>query len=131
MRSHHRPGRSLFLMFMFSAYIALLGALPVLGGAKLVLAQQQQQQGAKPAQAGASAGQAQAGASAGASQQAARVQQPTFEQLDRNKDGILDKSEAGGVPGLSAIFERADRNKDGKLDRVEFARGLAILDGHK
>ncbi|HEU4922256.1 MAG TPA: hypothetical protein VFT23_04195 [Burkholderiales bacterium] len=52
---------------------------------------------------------------------------PDFEHADRNKDGIVDKSEAGVVPGLSANFERADRNKDGKLDREEYAQGLRIL----
>ena len=52
---------------------------------------------------------------------------PDFERADRNKDGIVDKSESGVVPGLSANFERADRNKDGRLDRNEFAEGLRIL----
>jgi hypothetical protein len=61
-------------------------------------------------------------AAAGASTDA-----PDFERADRNKDGIVDKSEAGVVPGLSANFERADGNKDGKLDREEYARGLRIL----
>jgi hypothetical protein len=53
---------------------------------------------------------------------------PTFEQVDRNKDGFVDKSESGVVPGLSANFEKADTNKDGKLDKVEFAKALATLD---
>lgn len=52
---------------------------------------------------------------------------PAFEQVDRNKDGSIDKSEAAVVPGLSANFEKADRDKDGKLDKVEFARGLEIV----
>lgn len=56
---------------------------------------------------------------------------PTFEQTDRNKDGFVDKSEAGVIPGLSANFEKADRNKDGKLDKEEFAKALAMLDGKK
>jgi hypothetical protein len=55
---------------------------------------------------------------------------PDFHRADRNKDGVIDKSEAGTVPGLSANFERADRNRDGKLDREEFSRGL-ILVGQK
>jgi len=52
---------------------------------------------------------------------------PDFDRADRNKDGYVDKSEAGVVQGLSANFERADRNRDGKLDREEFARGLGIV----
>ena len=51
---------------------------------------------------------------------------PDFARADRNKDGLIDKSEAGVVPGLSALFERVDRNRDGKLDREEFSRGLAV-----
>lgn len=50
-----------------------------------------------------------------------------FERADRNRDGFVDKSEAGVVPGLSANFERADRSRDGKLDPQEFAKGLEIL----
>ena len=55
------------------------------------------------------------------------TEQPNFEHTDRNKDGFVDKSEAGVVPGLSANFERADRNRDGKLDKAEFGKGLEIL----
>ena len=39
----------------------------------------------------------------------------TFERLDRNKDGYLDRSEAP----IAAI---ADLNGDGRIDRLEFAR---------
>jgi hypothetical protein len=49
---------------------------------------------------------------------------PDFARADRNKDGFVDKSEAGTVPGLSANFERVDRNRDGRLDRDEFDRAL-------
>lgn len=52
---------------------------------------------------------------------------PDFEKADRNRDGFIDKSESGVVPGLSALFERVDRNKDGKLDRDEFGRGLTVV----
>ena len=52
---------------------------------------------------------------------------PDFARTDRNKDGFVDKSEAGVVPGLSALFERVDRNRDGKLDRDEFSRGLSVV----
>jgi hypothetical protein len=52
---------------------------------------------------------------------------PDFDRVDRNKDGFIDKSEAGMVQGLSANFEKVDRNRDGKLDREEFNRGLVIV----
>ena len=58
-------------------------------------------------------------------------QRPDFDKADRNRDGFVDKSEAGSVQGLSANFERVDRNRDGKLDREEFARALTFLVGHR
>ena len=69
-----------------------------------------------------------AGAGTTAPSKPLRPDLPTFEQVDRNKDGFIDKSESGVVPGLSANFEKADTNKDGKLDKVEFAKALATLD---
>jgi hypothetical protein len=111
MRQNLRPQRNLFLLFLGATFVALMTALP------LVTAQTQQQaQEEKPA--------AQA---AQQPQQPQQLDHPGFEQADRNKDGHVDKSEAGVVPGLSANFERADRNRDGKLDRAEFDRGLQIL----
>jgi hypothetical protein len=56
---------------------------------------------------------------------------PTFEQLDRNRDGFVAGIEAAALPGLAAILERADANRDARLDKVEYARALAILDGHR
>ena len=40
-------------------------------------------------------------------------------QLDKNKDGSVDKTEARASPSLSAVFDKADTNKDGKLDAGE------------
>jgi hypothetical protein len=111
MTPKRRMQRSVFALFMGSAFIALVGALPI------VTAQTQQQE---------------KNASAGGTRPAPAIARPAphhpgFAQADRNKDGLVDKSEAGVVPGLSANFERADSNRDGKLDEVEFARGLEIL----
>jgi len=105
-----RRGRTAFLLFLGTMSVALMASLPI------VVAQTQEEK--KPAEASAPAAQ---GASAPAREH------PGFEQADRNKDGLVDKSEAGVVPGLSANFERADRNKDGKLDKAEFEKGLQIL----
>ena len=99
----------MFLLFLGGTFIAVMAGLPV------VVAQTQEAK--KPAAA--------QGASAPAP--APARDHPGFEQADRNRDGSLDKSEAGVVPGLSANFERADRNKDGKLDKAEFEQGLQIL----
>jgi hypothetical protein len=59
------------------------------------------------------------------------TQFPTFEQVDKNGDGFIDKSEASAVPGLLVVFEKADANRDGRLDKVEFAKALAMVEGNK
>ena len=107
MKQTLRPHRNVFLLFLGAIFVALMTALP------LVVAQNQQPAEEKPA--------------AQAAKPAVTPDHPGFEQADRNKDGYLDKSEAGVVPGLSANFERADRNRDGKLDQAEFDKGLQIL----
>lgn len=126
MRQNLRPQRNVFLLFLGTTFVALMTALP------LVTAQTQpQEQKAAPAaaqeQAAPAAAQEQKPAPQATRQAAPQLDHPGFEQADRNKDGLLDKSEAGVVPGLSANFERADRNRDGKLDRAEFDKGLQIL----
>jgi len=107
MKQTLRPQRNVFLLFLGAVFVALMTALP------LVVAQNQPPAEEKPAP------QAQA--------QEYPLDHPSFEQADRNKDGYLDKSESGVIPGLSANFERADRNRDGKLDKAEFQKGLQIL----
>ena len=110
MRQNLRPQRNVFLLFIGATFVALMTALP------LVTAQTQQPSEEKPAPQAAQP-----------PQQQQQLDHPGFERADRNKDGHVDKSEAGVVPGLSANFERADRNRDGKLDRAEFDKGLQIL----
>ena len=109
MNHNLRRERTLFVLFLGAVFVALMAALP------LVTAQQTQKK--ESAATGATA----------PSQSREPAFEPAFEQADRNKDGFVDKSEAGVVPGLSANFERADRNRDGKLDAQEFAKGLEIL----
>jgi hypothetical protein len=113
MSPNRRAHRNVFALFIGTAFIALVCALPI------VTAQTQQQE-------------KNASAAVGGTRPAPVTARPApdhpgFAQADRNKDGLVDKSEAGIVPGLSANFERADSNRDGKLDEVEFARGLEIL----
>jgi len=117
MSQHHlRQQRNVFLLFLGASFVALMCALPI------VTAQTQQQMQKKNEQMQARTGQSAAGGASGAVSD-----QPGFEKADRNKDGVVDKSEAGVVSGLSANFERADTNRDGKLDADEFAKGLQIL----
>jgi hypothetical protein len=106
-----RTTRNLFLLFLGATFVAIMVGLPL-------VVSSQTQEAKKETRAAPPAPQPSAQSSADF---------PSFETADRNKDGQLDKSEAGVVPGLSANFERADRNKDGRLDKNEFAKGLEIL----
>lgn len=47
-------------------------------------------------------------------------------QLDRNKDGSIDKQEARASASLSAMFDKADTNKDGKLDSTELSAASSM-----
>ena len=62
---------------------------------------------------------------------AAKPKPPSFYQLDLNRDGHVDRREAGLVSGLDAVFEQADRSGDGVLDQVEYAKALALIGGRK
>ena len=44
----------------------------------------------------------------------------SFELLDRNHDNGITADEAARVPELLRLFEQLDRNRDGRLDRSEF-----------
>ena len=122
MKQSLRRERTLFLLFLGGCFAALMAALPIVTAQQTPQtpqtsqAQQKEKDMQKPSAAGGSSAASPAASDA-----------PDFDQADRNKDGFVDKSEAGVVPGLSANFERADRSRDGKLDREEFAKGLQIL----
>jgi len=102
MNTRLRQQRTNFLFFLGAMYVALMAALP------LVTASMSQMRYA--------------------AQASAATTQPTFEQLDRNRDGYVDRREAEWLPGLDAIFDAADRRADGRLDKVEYAKALAMLD---
>ena len=98
-----RQQRTTFLLFLGAVYVSLMAALPI------VTASMQVRYRAE----------------------APVASQPTFEQLDRNRDGYIDPKEAAALPGLVAIFNDADRRADGRLDKVEYAKALAMLDERK
>ena len=50
----------------------------------------------------------------------------SMSELDKNKDGAIDKQEAKASPSLSAVFDKADTNKDGKLDAGELSAASRI-----
>jgi len=104
MNARLRQQRSTFLLFMGAVYFSLMAALP-LATAHFSLART-----ALGEQSGG---------------------QPTFEQLDRNRDGYVDRREARALPGLAAVFAAADRHLRGRLDKVDYARALAMIDERK
>ena len=99
-----RQQRSTFLLFMGAMFVSLIAALP-LATAQLSLARYAMSE--------------------------ADVGGPTFERLDRNRDGYVDRREAVALPGLEAVFDAADRRARGKLDKVEYAKALAMIDERK
>ncbi|MBV9191217.1 MAG: hypothetical protein JOZ85_12080 [Betaproteobacteria bacterium] len=96
-----RQERTVFLLYLGAVFVSLMSALPIV--------------------------------TASLSAQRFAVAQPqtprelTFEQLDRNRDGFVDRTEAEAQPGLSAVFDRADRHPDGLLDKVEYGKALSMI----
>lgn len=100
-----RQERNVFLLFLGAVYVSLMSALPVMTSALSA---------AYP--------------HARYAIRATQPTQPTFEQLDRNRDGYVDRAEALALPALDTVFNDADRRPDGRLDKVEFARALALIE---
>lgn len=50
----------------------------------------------------------------------AKSNDPGFNNLDKDKDGSLSKTEAGANSELTKKFDEADKNHDGKLSRAEY-----------
>jgi hypothetical protein len=55
-------------------------------------------------------------------------EQVRFEDLDTNRDGVIDRQEAQAVPELAERFDEFDTTGDGQLNRQEFERALTALD---
>lgn len=53
---------------------------------------------------------------------------PGFNNLDKNHDGTLSRTEAAGNPMLAKKFKDADRNHDGKLSRTEYLMTMTAQD---
>jgi hypothetical protein len=100
MNARLRHERTNFLLLLGAAYMSLMCALPIVTAALSL-------QRARLAQA--------------------PLPQPTFERLDRNHDGYVDRGEALALAELDAVFNEADRRSDGRLDKVEFARALGMI----
>jgi hypothetical protein len=100
-----RQERTVFLLYLGAVFVSLMSALPIvtasLGAQRYTVAQ--------PASLPPMA------------------RELTFEQLDRNRDGYVDRSEAAAQPGLDAVFDRADRHPDGRLDKVEYGKALSLI----
>ncbi len=60
--------------------------------------------------------------------QAHAADNPKFDRLDRNRDGVLTQDEVRHLRDYARAFIEADENKDGKLDPAEFVKAEAIHD---
>jgi Ca2+-binding EF-hand superfamily protein len=49
-----------------------------------------------------------------------------FAELDRNRDGAIDRSEAAATPRLAERFERIDRNRDQRLAPEELRKAARL-----
>jgi hypothetical protein len=56
----------------------------------------------------------------------AEASKKTWTELDTDKDGNLNKAEAGNIPSLQAVFDQADTNADGSLTGDEYKTYLAM-----
>jgi hypothetical protein len=95
-----RRQRNEFLVFLAGSYVSMMCALPIVMG-NLAMAQRARTH--------------------------TSAESLTFERLDRNRDGYVDRREAGELGGLDAVFNQANRRSNGRLDKVEFAQALALM----
>ena len=65
---------------------------------------------------------------ASAAEEAQKHENPKFEKLDKNHDGVITRDEVRHIRDYARAFIQADENKDGKLDQTEFVKAEAIHD---
>jgi hypothetical protein len=53
----------------------------------------------------------------------------TFDQVDRNRNGLLSRQEAVNDTSLSVTFDTADANGDGSLDPHEYLQSRRLVSG--
>lgn len=58
----------------------------------------------------------------------AKRDDPKFDRLDKNRDGVLTRDEVRHIRDYATPFLEADDNQDGKLDREEFIKAEFIHD---
>ncbi len=51
-----------------------------------------------------------------------KMSPPSWQTLDKNGDGVIDRSEAAASPWLAARFDQLDANHDGKLEKDELPK---------
>ena len=54
-----------------------------------------------------------------------------FAELDRNRDGALDRSEVAAMPRLAERFERVDRNGDQRLEPAELRKAARLAEARR
>ena len=67
-------------------------------------------------------------ANASAAEKNVQRDDPKFDRLDKNRDGVLTRDEVRQIRDYARAFIEADDNKDGKLDRDEFIKAEFIHD---
>jgi EF hand len=56
---------------------------------------------------------------------------PSFAELDANKDGYIDKTEAAQRERLTKMFDRIDTDKDQRLSQAELQAARSSMAGRK
>jgi Ca2+-binding EF-hand superfamily protein len=58
---------------------------------------------------------------------ATAAEQPTFSEVDKNKDGYVSREEASMAPDIMKLFATVDANHDNQLSPTEYENALKQL----